>query len=119
MSRLAGEWEMVYGERDGAMFSEGFLETAKRVMTGDEVTVSFSGQVMMKARIFVNTSTQPKSIDYSVLAGPLKGKHQFGIYDVDGTLMRSCFGGIGKDRPTQFTTVMGDECTFTVWKKVQ
>ena len=51
ISKLEGEWEMLYGERDGAMFPEGFIESGKRSQVAGLVTVSVGGQVILKATI--------------------------------------------------------------------
>ena len=113
------EWAMIYGGRDGAMFPEGFIESGKRSQIADLVTVSVSGQVILKATISVDASTKPNLMNYSITAGPNKGKQQHGIYEIYGNMLGVCFANPGKDRPTQFTTMEGDERTFTVWKRVR
>ena len=118
LARLEGEWAMIYGEHDGAMFPEGFIESGKRSQVSDLVTVSVGGQVILKATISVDASTKSNSTNYSILTGPNKGKQQHGIYEIYGNMLRVRFANPGKDRPTQFTTLEGDERTFTVWKRV-
>ena len=109
---------MIYGERDGAMFPEEFIKSGKRSQVADLVTVSVGGQVILKATISVDASTKPYSTNYSILLGPNIGKQQHGIYEIDENMLRVCSANPGKDRTTQFTTMEGDERTFTVWKKL-
>ena len=118
LAKLEGEWAMIYGGRDGAMFPEGLIESGKRSQVADLVTVSIGGQAILKATISVDASTKPNSTNYSIISGPNKGKQQHGIYEINGNMLRVCFANPGKDRPTQFTTMEGDERTFTVWKRV-
>jgi hypothetical protein len=40
-----------------------------------------------------------------------------GIYELDGDTVKFCFGGPGKERPTEFTTKEGSMRTLSVWKR--
>ncbi len=68
----------------------------------------------MKARITIDPSKKPKTIDYDVIDGPTKGKRHLGIYELDGDTFKSCFGAPGAERPTDFTSKPGDGRTSTV-----
>ena len=109
-------WSMIYGERDGQMLPEGMIASGKRIVQGDQVTVTFGGQVMMHASCAFDLTQNPSHVDYTLLAGPLSGKKQLGIFEKSGSLARLCFSNPGKARPSRFTTEAGDETTFTVWK---
>jgi uncharacterized protein (TIGR03067 family) len=76
----------------------------------------FGKQVFMRARYTVDVGQSPKTIDYAITAGGAKGKTQYGIYERDGELLRICYAGPGKTRPTDFTSATGDGKTVTVWK---
>ena len=119
LSLMQGEWSMVSGSVDGQPMPAELLKQMKRVCKGDEATTTMGTMVYLKARITVDPSKQPKSIDYQMTEGVTKGKTQLGIYELDGDTFKSCFSAPGDQRPTEFTTQSGDHRTLTVWKRVQ
>ena len=119
LAQLQGEWSMLSGTADGYPIPAEMLPNFRRVCKGDELTATVGGQLVMKAKITVDASQKPKTIDYRVIDGPTKGKKLLGIYEVDGDTMRSCFGSPGAERPTDFTSKAGDKRTSTVWKRAK
>ena len=73
----------------------------------------------MKAKITIDPTKKPKTIDYQVIDGPTKGKKHLGIYELAGDTLKSCFGAPGAERPTDFTSKPGDKHTATVWKRAK
>lgn len=119
MARLQGEWSLVSGTADGFPIPESMLPDSKRVCKGDELTATVGGQLVLKARITIDPSRRPKTIDYDVIDGPTKGKKHLGIYELDGDVFKSCFGAPGAGRPTSFVSKQGDKQTSTVWKRAK
>lgn len=117
MDLLQGEWAMVSGMADGYPIPDEMLPNSKRVCKGDELTATVGGQLVMKARITIDPTKKPKTIDYQVFDGPTKGQKHLGIYELDGDTLRSCFGAPGAERPTNLTSRPGDKLTATVWKR--
>ena len=117
LAQLQGEWSMVSGSADGQPMPDAIRNQMKRIGTGDEVTVLMARQIYIKAKITVDPSKTPKTIDYQMTGGFTKGKTQLGIYELDGDTFKSCFGKPGAERPTDFTTKPGDGRTFSVWKR--
>jgi uncharacterized protein (TIGR03067 family) len=117
LAPLQGEWSMVSGMADGFPIPAEMLPNSKRVCKGDELTATVGGQLVMKAKITVDPSKKPKTIDYEVIEGPTKGQKHLGIYEVDGDTLQSCFGAPGAERPADFTSKPGDKRTTTVWKR--
>src|SRR3989442_15969705 len=117
MAQLQGEWSMVSGSADGQPMPDEMRKQMKRVCKGDETTTTMAGQLFIKARITIDPSRKPKTIDYQMTGGFTKGKKQLGIYEVDGDTFKSCFGKPGAERPTDFTTNPGDGRTLSVWKR--
>jgi len=117
MAQLQGDWSMVSGSADGQPMPDAMLSQARRVCKGDEITVMIGAQTMMKAKITIDPSKNPKTIDYEVIGGPNKGKRQLGIYELDGEKFKSCFGAPGDERPMDFTSKSGDRRTSSVWKR--
>jgi uncharacterized protein (TIGR03067 family) len=117
MAQLQGEWSMVSGSANGQPLPDEMRKQMKRVCKGDEATTTMGAMVYLKARITIDPSKTPKSIDYLMTEGVTRGKTQLGIYELDGDTFRSCFSAPGDQRPTDFTTKPGDQRTLTVWKR--
>ena len=71
----------------------------------------------MKAKITLDPSKKPKTIDYLVSDGPTKGQKLLGIYEIEGDTLKSCFGAPGAGRPTEFSGKTGQRRTVSVWKR--
>jgi uncharacterized protein (TIGR03067 family) len=117
LALLQGEWSMVSGSADGQPMPDEMRNQMKRVCKGDETTTTMGGQMFLKAKITIDPSKSPKTIDYEMTDGFTKGKKQLGIYEVDGDTFRSCFAKPGAERPTDFTSKPGDGRTLSVWKR--
>ena len=117
MALLDGEWAMVSGELDGRALPEAFVKSGKRIAKDGESTVTFGDMLFMKAKLTIDPSKKPKTIDYAVNDGPTKGKTVLGIYEVDGDTVKFCFAAPDKDRPTDFTAKEGSGRTLSVWKR--
>jgi len=117
MTQLQGEWSMVSGTADGQPMPEEMRKQMKRVCKGDEITVTAGGQIFIKAKVSIDPSRKPKTIDYEMIDGFTKGKKQLGIYELDGDTFKSCFGAPGAERPKDFTSQPGDMRTSSVWKR--
>ncbi len=117
MAQLQGEWSMVSGSADGRSMPAQMLKQMKRICKGDETTTTMAGQLYFKAKITIDPSKKPKTIDYQMTEGFTKGKQQLGIYDVDGDTFKACFGKPGADRPADFTSKPGDGRTLSVWRR--
>ena len=117
MAQLQGEWSMVSGSADGFPVPDEMLGRSKRVCKGDELAVIVGGQPFMKAKITIDPSKKPKTIDYVMTEGFTKGSTQLGIYELDGDTLKSCFAGPGGERPKDFTSKPGDHRTLSVWKR--
>jgi uncharacterized protein (TIGR03067 family) len=117
LTQLQGEWSMVSGSADGQPMPDEMRRQMKRVCKGDETTTTWGEQVFLKAKITIDPSKMPKTIDYEMTEGFTKGKKQLGIYEVDGDTFKSCFGKPDDERPTDFTSKPGDGRTLSVWKR--
>jgi uncharacterized protein (TIGR03067 family) len=115
LALMQGEWSMVSGSADGQPMPDEMLKQMRRVCRGDETTTTMGGQVFFKAKITLDPSKRPKTIDYEMTEGLTKGNKQLGIYEVEGDTFKSCFGKPGGERPTDFTTGQGR--TLSVWKR--
>ena len=116
---LQGEWAMVSGTANGMPIPEQMVKNMKRVCKGGEVTVTMGEQIFMKAKVKLDPSAKPKTVDFEVTDGPNKGKKLLGIYEVEGDTFKSCFAAPDAERPKDFTSKEGDMLTSTVWKRVK
>jgi uncharacterized protein (TIGR03067 family) len=117
LANLQGEWSMVSAQQDGQEASKDLIKCSKRVCKDDELTVTMDDRLYMKAKITIDPSKKPKTIDYKVTEGFNKGKMLLGIYEVDGDSVKFCFSRPDKERPTDFTADTGSGRTASVWKR--
>ena len=117
LALLQGEWIMVSGSADGQPMPDQMRKQMRRICKGDETTTTMAGQLFFKAKITLDPSKKPKTIDYDMTDGPTKGKKQLGIYQVEGDVFKSCFAKPNAERPTDFTSKPGDGRTLSVWKR--
>lgn len=108
---------MVSGSADGQPMPEPMRKQMKRVCKGDELTVIMGDQTFLKAKITIDPSKKPKTMDYDMTEGFTRGKKKLGIYELDGDTFEACFAKPGAERPADFTSKPGDGRTFSVWKR--
>lgn len=116
-TEFEGEWPMVSGVMNGQPMDQSLVKWVKRVTHGNQTTVVAGPQVMMKVEFKHDPSQSPKTIDYVNLAGTNKGKTQYGIYELEGDVLRVCVSAPGAPRPSECESVAGDGRTLTVWKR--
>lgn len=117
LAKFQGEWKMVSGVADGFAMPESMVGSCKRVCKGDEVTTTIGEQIIMKAKITIDPTKSPKTIDYQVTDGPTKGKKHLGIYSLERDTFKSCFAAPGAPRPKDFGSKEGDQLTYSVFKR--
>jgi uncharacterized protein (TIGR03067 family) len=117
LAGLQGEWVMVSGSADGQPMPDEMVKQMKRVCKGDEITVTMGGQLYLKAKITLDPSKKPKTIDYLMTGGFTKGKTQLGVYELQGDEFKACFAAPGAERPTDFTSEPGAKRTVSLWKR--
>ena len=119
LARLQGEWKAVKVENDGKSLPAQMLSTGRRSANGNEVKVSFGGQVMLHALVRVNSEADPAQVDYFNLAGPHKGAVQEGILRwVGDAEAEFCMAAPGKPRPTDFASPPGGGWTLSRWRRM-
>jgi uncharacterized protein (TIGR03067 family) len=115
LAQLQGEWTMISGSADGQSMPDEMVKQMKRVCKGDEITVTMGDRVFLKAKLTLDPSKKPKTIDYEMTEGFTKGKKQLGLYEINGDTFKACFNAPGAERPTEFKA--GEGLTLSEWKR--
>jgi uncharacterized protein (TIGR03067 family) len=114
-ARLQGTWAMVSGSANGTPMPQSALAGMRRTLSGNELTVTMDGRLYFKATITLDRTRSPRAIDYQMTGGPTAGAVQRGIYAFAGDTVRFCFGAPNAPRPTDFTSIAGDNRTLSAW----
>jgi len=110
---LAGEWSMVSAIMSGKPLDPEYVKIGKRIATAGELQVKIGPQTVLKAAYAVDRSTTPPQINYRLS----DGRVQAGIWEFDGTLLKTCFASPGQPRPVELASASGDGRTFSVWQR--
>jgi len=117
--RLAGNWQAIEVVLNGQPLPAPMLSTARREGRRNETKVSFSGQVMIDARMRIDTRSTPMAIDYLHNSGAAKGRVQHGIMAWEDDDVRFCMAAPGAARPADFSCVAGSGRTMSRWRREQ
>ena len=115
LTELEGDWSMMSCVRDGEPLDKNFLKRGRRSIRGNKTVMFFADQVYMQADFTLDPAQQPKAIEFIESQGPSAGKTQYGIYELDGQTLKTCFSAPGHPRPGDYKTEHGDGRTVTVW----
>lgn len=107
---LQGEWKMVSCMQDGKPLDGRFVKVARREFKGNGTTLFAGAQQFMKSSFSVDDARTPHAIDYH-------DQKQQGIYQVDGTKLRTSMTQAGSPRPDDFSATPGDGRTVSEWKR--
>lgn len=113
---LQGIWLPTAAELSEKPFDEATLKAMKLVIEGDKYTVTV-GKSIDKGTIKLEPTAKPKAIDTTGTDGPNKGKTFPAIYELTGDTLRICYDLAGKNRPTEFKTVMDTKLFLVTYKR--
>jgi uncharacterized protein (TIGR03067 family) len=117
--QLQGSWTMVSGSAGGMALPPSYVGAMRRVLSGNDLTVTMSGELYFRATIVLDPATSPKTIDYRMTGGTTTGAIQHGIYAIAGDTIRFSFGAPSAARPADFTTAAGDGRTVSTWVRAR
>jgi uncharacterized protein (TIGR03067 family) len=99
LENLSGTWLLI--EEDGLALAQEVLgRTMER--TGSGFKIKRGHDILLQARIHVDSCQQPMHIDIEFVTGRERGKTSLGIYCLEGDIYKECLAGIGKPRPKDF-----------------
>jgi uncharacterized protein (TIGR03067 family) len=112
-----GAWRMSSFVVDGDAADDDQIRSGRLVVEGDRYVPRF-GSEAVGARFTLDPKTSPKSIDFTYLDGPQKGKTVLGIYSFEGESLTICRALTETERrPTKFAATPGSGTLLVVWKR--
>lgn len=116
LTRLQGEWSAERVVRDGQEMMWIMRKTGNRSAAGNEVKITFMGQLIIHALVRIDESASPVAIDYYNLAGPATDRVTLGIMEWQGDNACFCMAPPGQPRPADFECPPASGRTLSVWK---
>jgi uncharacterized protein (TIGR03067 family) len=107
LKALQGKWKAVALEAGGKPLPKESVPDFTFVVGADGKATGQTGKVEYQAKVSVDPTKNPKTIDNVHETGRHKGKKQFGIYKVEGGKWIVCItapGAAEGDRPKTFDT---------------
>lgn len=117
LRRLEGTWSAVRLMTNGEEMRADWLAFGSRTAAGNEVTVTFGGQVMVHAKVRIIDRAAPVAIDYLHLNGAHKGQVGLGIMDWVGDDARFLMAQPGRPRPNDFADASNEGHTLSQWRR--
>jgi uncharacterized protein (TIGR03067 family) len=106
MKALEGTWQAVRLLKGTESAPKDLIEQISLVLEDDRIKMMVKNMVVAQAHFKVDPTKKPRQIDVTDLDGPNKGKVSLGIYELEGTKLKTCFfvdGAGTKKRPTTIT----------------
>jgi len=114
---LRGTWVCVSMERNGRKVPEEQYKDGVLIMDGETFTFKRGDEIITKGTRKLDPTRSPKALDDTHTEGRLKGRSYKGIYELDGDTFKTCNGGLGADRPTEFGTKPGTGLLLIVYRR--
>jgi uncharacterized protein (TIGR03067 family) len=112
----SGTWLAVSIEVEGKTVAQ--AAEVRATFKGDEYTQKVGDNVVEQGKFKLDTTKSPKTIDFEILKGPDEGKHQVGLYELDGDTLKICIVPAGEtERPKELKSREGTTVTVIVMKR--
>jgi uncharacterized protein (TIGR03067 family) len=97
-------WDVVKVEDKGQDFAD-WVKSESATVTYDGDRYTYNGKTVFERGEFkLDSKAQIPALDYSITEGEQKGKHQLGIFNLEGDTLTLCLAQEGSEtRPTVFT----------------
>jgi uncharacterized protein (TIGR03067 family) len=107
LKALEGKWKAVGLEAGGMPLPKGAVPDFLYIVGADGKATGQMGKLEYRAKVTVDSTKDPKTIDNVHETGASKGKKQFGIYKLEADKWTVCMtppGAAESDRPKSFDT---------------
>jgi uncharacterized protein (TIGR03067 family) len=105
LDRMQGTWVLIGGRINGRDVTPNEAQIADIVVVikGDEMRAIFKGKPSDSvSRMKLDPSKSPAQVDTEDIEGPGKGTKNYGIYAVDGEILKLCIRDKANGRPPAF-----------------
>jgi uncharacterized protein (TIGR03067 family) len=117
LEALRGGWSMELVFINGEELPADQAKTGELIIDDDDYNPKL-GATVEPSTIKLDSTTNPKSIDFTYTTGFQKGKSVKGIYKLDGEKLTICRGLTAETaRPTEFAAPTDSGLLLVVWKK--
>jgi uncharacterized protein (TIGR03067 family) len=118
LKRFEGTWRYESTVVQGRRLPDESFKDARLILKGDrfEMTDPMSSH---RGTFTVDPTATPRTIDVTFSEGPQAGQTRKGIYELDETTYRACFGLPGRERPEAFVSEPGNGQIVQVLKRVE
>jgi uncharacterized protein (TIGR03067 family) len=113
-----GKWKIASIEVNGENVPTDQFEKAVLTITGDERLMKDDEKVVHRSKYKLDSSKNPKTIDFIVSEGTFKGKTLKGIYELKGDTHTINVTLEGDDRPTDFTAKANSNRLLQTFKRI-
>lgn len=112
LKKLQGSWA-VTSAVEGGIKGKG-ADKLRLVIDGKTFTLTEGREVVLKGPFKLDLSKNPTEMDIKFEEGKMKGKNGLAIYAFDGADLKFCGVEDMYERPTDFTSVPGDNRTLLI-----
>lgn len=117
LKRLEGTWEVVEFTVSGKVIPEGERPGMKFEVSESTMKMTARGRDV-SFEIKLDPTKTPRTIDYTALDGPMKGKTNYGIYELNGNELKLCMHNRDANTaPSEFKSVEGDKLALFVLRR--
>ena len=117
LEKFQGKWATVSVTVDAQ--DEGEIKDRFMAIKGEKATFLDEDKERGTGSMKIDPGKSPAHIDFSYEDGPAKGKTLKGIYKFEGDTLTLCYGGFGKDRPSEFASKAGSGSILIVQKRAK
>ena len=117
LEKFQGKWATASVTVDGAAEDE--IKDRFLAIKGDKATFLDKDKERGTGSMKLDPGKSPAHLDFTYEDGPAKGTTLKGIYKFEGDTLTVCYGGFGKDRPTEFASKAGSGTILIVQKRAK
>src|SRR5947209_9748874 len=115
---LQGAWRVEAVETNGEKTPAADLKERTLFIGADAFLVKDGKSILQAAKLRLDPTKTPPSVNATILQGAKKGDVMLGIYELKGDTLRVCLDMDGQNRPKEFRTEAKSGLTLVVCKRI-